>query len=147
MNFTALKSIPLIVFIFTLSTSFGQDKVKWTFDYDNQSSTLIFTAELKDHYHLYSQFIDENLGPVPTTFEFVENDNYTRIGKVKENNVKIVFDENFGGSLGIIEEKAVFSQEIVLNRPTIVKGNILFMLCDDNGCLPPDVEEFEIEIN
>jgi hypothetical protein len=147
MNFTTLKSIPLIVFMFTLTTSFSQDKVKWAFEYDNQSSTVFFTAELKEHWHLYSQYIDENLGPIPTTFEFIDNENVSRVGVVKENNVKTIFDENFGGNLEIIEGKAVFSQEIVLKRPTTLKGTILFMLCDDKGCLPPDVKEFEIEIN
>jgi thiol:disulfide interchange protein DsbD len=130
-----------------LSNVFGQDEVKWTFDYDNQSNKVLFKAELKQHWHLYSQFIDENLGPIPTTFEFSENEHVRLVGSVKENIVQTVYDENFGGSLDIIEGKAVFSQEVILERPTTLKGSVLFMLCDHNGCLPPDVVEFEIEMN
>jgi hypothetical protein len=147
MIFMASRIITIIMFIFMLSNVFGQDEVKWTFDYDNQSNKLLFKAELKQNWHLYSQFIDENLGPIPTTFEFLENEFVSRVGAVKENNVQTVYDENFGGSLDIIEGKAVFSQEVILERPTTLKGSVLFMLCDHNGCLPPDVVEFEIEMN
>ena len=137
----------IMLIFFMLSNVLGQDEVKWTFNYDNQSNKVFFKAELKQHWHLYSQFIDEDLGPIPTTFEFSENEYVRRVGAVKENNVQTVYDENFGGSLDIIEGKAVFSQEVILEGPTTLKGSVLFMLCDHNGCLPPDVVEFEIEMN
>lgn len=147
MLFGGSRIVSFFVFVFMLSNLFGQDEVKWTFDYDKQSNKVFFKAELKQHWHLYSQFIDENLGPIPTTFAFSENAYVRRVGAVKENNVQTVFDENFGGSLDIIEGEAVFSQEIILERPTTLKGSVLFMLCDHNGCLPPDVVKFEIEMN
>lgn len=147
MLFGGSRIVSFFVFVFMLSNLFGQDEVKWTFDHDKQSNKVFFKAELKQHWHLYSQFIDENLGPIPTTFAFSENAYVRRVGAVKENNVQTVFDENFGGSLDIIEGEAVFSQEIILERPTTLKGSVLFMLCDHNGCLPPDVVKFEIEMN
>lgn len=147
MLFGGSRIVSFFVFVFMLSNLFGQDEVKWTFDYDKQSNKVFFKAELKQHWHLYSQFIDENLGPIPTTFAFSENAYVRRVGAVKENNVQTFFDENFGGSLDIIEGEAVFSQEIILERPTTLKGSVLFMLCDHNGCLPPDVVKFEIEMN
>jgi len=147
MNTSVVKALLVLLLISFSSLLYSQDEVKWHFDYDSQTSTVRFKAELKEHWHLYSQFIDENLGPIPTTFEFIKNDDLIRLGKIKETNVKVVFDENFGGYLQIIEGSAVFSQEIILKRPTVLKGSVLFMLCDENGCLPPDVEEFEVYIN
>lgn len=141
------RIVSIFMFVLTLSSAIAQGEVKWTFYYDNQLSTVFFKAELYNNYHLYSQYLDENLGPIPTTFEFIDNEFVGRVGAVKENNVKTVFDENFGGNVEIIEEKAIFSQEITLSRPTTLKGSILYMLCDDKGCLPPDVVEFEIKMN
>lgn len=142
-----IKSFVSVFFILTLSNTFAQDEVNWSFDFDNQTNELVFTAELKEHWHLYSQFIDENLGPIPTTFEFEENEFYHRTGDVKEMNVKTIMDENFGGELDILEGKVVFSQGIVHQAPTNIKGSILYMLCDDKGCLPPDVIDFNIKVN
>ena len=131
MDNAIIKLILSITFISILFSSYSQDEVKWSFSFDSETNRVLFTADLKPEWHLYSQFIDENLGPIPTTFEFSDNENVSRVGEVKENNVKTVFDENFGGNLDIIEGKAVFSQEVTLNKPTIFKGSILFMLCDD----------------
>jgi len=147
MRLNSLKLLPTLLLTFTVFFAFSQDEVKWSFSYNSDASCALFSAELKDGWHLYSQFIDEDLGPIPTTFDFLDNANLSRIELVKESNVKTVYDENFGGDLGILEGKAIFSQQILVKESTILKGTVLYMVCNDKGCLPPGVEEFEIEIN
>ena len=144
MFYNVLSSLVLVMFAFAAN---GQDEIKWSFQFDRAENRIEFKAELKEHWHLYSQHVDENLGPIPTEFTFEENKSVERIGDIDEQEVKTIFDENFGGQLDILEGTAIFTHKIKWSTPTIVKGSILYMLCDDKGCLPPDVIDFEIELN
>jgi thiol:disulfide interchange protein DsbD len=60
--------------------------VKWHFtaiSLGDKKATLIFTATLAEHWHIYSQ-IPSAHGPWPTTFTFFPGDNYSLNGIVKE---------------------------------------------------------------
>ena len=144
MLYNTLSSIVLVM------SAFGskcQDEIKWSFQFNRAENSIEFKAELKEHWHLYSQHIDEQLGPIPTEFKFEENTSLERIGEIEEQAVKTIFDENFGGQLDILEGTAIFTQKIKWLTPTILRGSILYMLCNDKGCLPPDVIDFEVELN
>lgn len=132
--------------------SFSQNSasiVKWTYAVKEEDGKklLLLQAEIKKGWHLYSQFLDGD-GPIPTTFTFEENKNYTLVGKVTEQNVKTAFDPNFDMQINYFEGTTVFTQEIKNNTSSsvVLKGNIEFMVCDDTMCYPPETVPFTIEL-
>ncbi|WP_237390687.1 protein-disulfide reductase DsbD family protein [Fulvivirga sediminis] len=132
--------------------SFGQilKPVKWNFKIENQkerSATLVFTADINEGWHVYSQFIEDG-GPIPTSFHFDESKDYTLKGKVEEvSDVIKGFDNTFEMDIAWFENKAVFKQNVEFNKsPVNVKGYLEFMVCDDQQCLPPTEVEFDFNV-
>jgi thiol:disulfide interchange protein DsbD len=108
---------------------------------------LVFKASIEDPWHLYSQ--DIPMAPPATTFNFEENDNYERIGKVSESKTISEYDPNFKMTLKYFSHEATFIQKIKLksSKKIEVKGFINFMSCDDTQCLPPTDEDFSFILN
>jgi len=90
--------------------------------------------------------VDNEIGPVPTSFSFESDDKVKLIGKVTEPAPIQKYDENFEAMLDFFEGKVIFSQRISVKEPTVIKGVVTYMLCNDTMCLPPVDEEFTIEI-
>ncbi|MCF8275856.1 MAG: thioredoxin family protein [Flavobacteriales bacterium] len=133
------------------SSAYAQiyDPVKWSFSAERVSETeanLIFSAALEKGWHLYSQFIDGD-GPVPTSFIFQDLGTAKLNGKVSEGEGHKEMDPNFGIELKYFENKARFVQKVnVSPAATTVKGELEFMVCNDERCLPPDYLPFEFKI-
>lgn len=126
------------------------DPVKWETKTEKVSENeyeLITTATIDAGWHLYSQDVPEN-GPIPTAFNFVENDNFELVGKTKEEDGHIVDDPVFGMKIKFFENKTEFRQRIkVLNKElSIVKGEVGFMVCDDEKCLPPNYIDLQFNL-
>lgn len=128
------------------SSIFAQDEITWEFDYNSDSSKVLMQATLKKDWHLYSQHIDENAGPVATTFSFEENNHITFSDSVFEPAGEAVYDKNFLSDLTLLSDEVIFTQKIKVEKETFLKGNILYMICNDEGCLPPSVTNFEIKV-
>ena len=134
------------------STAFSQiyDPVDWSFSVERISETeasLYFDANLKSGWHLYSQHIDGD-GPVPTSFTFKELGSAKRIGDVLEGKGHSSMDPNFGIELKYFDGKARFTQKVKVSAAaTVVKGELEFMVCNDERCLPPDLLPFEFKIS
>ena len=144
----SVRSIPLFLFLSLFHFLNAQNEISWTFVFDENEEQLVMIAKLKENWHLYSQYIDENAGPVATTFTFDENDEVDFVGKVEEPIGNEVYDKNFGTYITYFSDEVVFKQNLQkVNEKTSVKGSVLYMVCDDSSCLPPDVVDFEIEIN
>lgn len=142
-----IATIFLFISFFTLS-SFSQilEPVTWNFttvDLGNNEYELVFTAEIDDPWHLYSQKID--MQPPATLFVFEENANIELIGDVSETESIEVFDPNFDMMIRYFSHEAVFKQKVkILNGvSTTIKGFVEFMSCDDTKCLPPTELDFE----
>jgi len=136
--------------------SFNQQQilepVKWDFNpvkIDDTTYDLIFTANIDEDWALYSQFIEEG-GPNPTTFTFEANDDFALIKNVVESdkNKMTKHDPVFDMKVAKFYNQASFTQRIKLNTlKTIVKGELLFMSCDDRVCVFPPETEFQFNIN
>lgn len=135
----------LIIICLIISYGMSQDEISWAVDYDNTGNELKFTAELAEGWHIYSQFMDENAGPIPTSFEITGED-IEILGNVEEPEPTEVYDENFGSDIAYFSDEAVFTQKLKSGSTGVVNIEIVYMLCNDEGCLPPTVSEFEIEI-
>jgi len=142
-----IKSISLILLYLVSNLTFSQEKVTWSCYYDNSSETLFIEANISEGWHLYSQNIDAEIGPVPTAFEFEENSAIKIIGKTIEPVSIRKYDENFGGELNFFKNKVVFEQKIQILESTSVKGVVTYMICNDTVCLPPKDVEFVVSIN
>ncbi|MBN2166340.1 MAG: thioredoxin family protein [Marinilabiliaceae bacterium] len=143
----------LLVFLLFAFSAVAQveNPVKWTFSYsqkDNSTIEVYADAEIEEGWHLYSAYLPEN-GPVPTSLKLIKSDLFQLDGSVIEQpKPKIQFDNSFQIELGYFENKARLIQKIKISEPTFfeIKGEVEFMLCNDEQCLPPDITEFSISI-
>ncbi len=142
-----LKTFFLILFVSISILSFSQEKVTWSYHYDLNTQEIVLDAEIADGWHLYSQVINEGIGPVPTSFTYNENTAIKLIGKTIEPESIREYDENFEGELNFFKEKVSFRQKIDVLSSTSIKGVITYMTCNDTMCLPPKDVEFVIAIN
>jgi thiol:disulfide interchange protein DsbD len=126
--------------------------VSWDSKAEKISDTeysLVFTATLDEGWYLYSQFLG-NDGPVPTSFEFVENPNVKLVGKTTETGAskKEGYDELFDMNLVKFGGTATFTQKVtVSNGVDKISGALTYMTCDEMRCLPPDEVTFEIVLD
>ena len=94
------------------------EPVKWEQTINKISETefeLIFNATIDDGWYMYSQVEAEGLGPLPTYFEYKDQEgNYKLIGATKEPDVKPKYDKVFELDVKKFEKEAEFKQRIEL---------------------------------
>lgn len=136
---------------FTTVQSQVLEPAKWSTSTEKISDTeydLVVHAIIDDTWHLYSQNVPED-GPIPTTFTFESSKGFELVGKVSEEEGKTVYDAVFNMQIKFFEKKAEFRQRIkVLNKElSIVKGEVEFMVCDDERCLAPTYIDLNFDLN
>lgn len=141
-----MKLLTFFILIFLALNSFSQKKVEWSFAYNPVSRVIEMKADLADGWHLYSQHVANDIGPVPTTFTFEPNSAFKLIGKVDEPKPIQEYDENFEALLDYFEDEVVFSQRISVKKNTKLLGVVTYMACNATQCLPPADEQFTIEL-
>ncbi len=129
------------------------DPVKWTLKANKKSDNkalLVFTANIEKHWGVYAQVLENDNGPIPTTFSFEENTNVKITeGILKEESEHIIegYDKMFDMNIKKFKDQVVFSKEIEITKAEgIFKGYLEFMTCDDEQCLPPAIVDFEIDL-
>lgn len=134
-----------------LSFSQALNPVKWEATYSSLSANegeIIITAKIEKGWHIYSQNIAPDAGPIPTTFNYTPGTNFELNGKTTEGNAHEVFDKAFDTKLLIFDDKAEFKQKIKVKNTkgfsTIIK--LEFMTCNDMQCLPPKTIELNLNI-
>jgi hypothetical protein len=125
---------------------FSQSKITWTYTYNEQTKTIEMKAQLAEGWHLYSQHIANDVGPVPTSFSFEENKSVKFIGRVSEPEAIQMYDENFEAMLDFFEDEVIFRQRISVKKSSVVDGTVTYMMCNKTQCLPPVDEKFTIQI-
>lgn len=140
--------------LFALSTlaSSAQvfNPVSWTYDSKQLSVDefeLRFKAKIEPHWHIYSNTLSGDEGPLPTEFVFEKSKDFELVGGIVEPKPTKEFDKNFQMDLLFFDDEVTFSQKIKLNEATAkVVGELTFMVCDDSKCLPPDYIEFNFDL-
>ncbi len=139
--------LTLVVLTFSFSFSItAQEVVDWKVEYNNIENTIELKAFIKNGWHLYSQHIENNVGPVPTSFTFKSSDDFQLFGQVMEPAPIKKYDENFEATLDFFEKEVVFLQKIEVSKNTQIEGKITFMVCNEAMCLPPVDYKFKIEL-
>lgn len=136
----------LLILLISFQTSYSQDVVKWGFDYNSQTGNVEMKASIKEGWHLYSQFVSNDVGPVPTTFTFKTSNDIQLKGAVVEPKPIQKYDENFEAMLDFFEGEVVFTQQVSFKKATTLEGSVTFMVCDDTMCLPPVDKTFTIQL-
>lgn len=136
----------VLAIICICSRAFGQDKIHWEFKYNSSLKTLEMKAEIAEGWHLYSQHVANQIGPVPTHFVIEPTKDIHLIGVVVEPTPIQKYDENFEAMLDFFEDSVVFTQRIAVDKSGEVKGVVTYMVCNDTMCLPPTDQNFVISI-
>ena len=141
-----------VVALLLFCSSYAQihEPVKWSFNKEKISDSeynLIFKASIDEGWHLYSQFIEDG-GPIPTSFSFTESPDYQLIETTIEPKSEEEWDPNFEMTLKYFSGEVTFVQAIkVLNSEALtVEGSLEFMAFDNSQCLPPQIQEFKINV-
>lgn len=125
--------------------------VTWKFEKEKISDTeykIIIEATIEDGWAIYSPNIDPDVGPVPTTIEFLSSDFFETSGDLIESeNVQTKMDKVWGAEISKFTEWATFTQNVKINSDNgNIEGILNFMACDDEQCLPPKDVDFKITI-
>ena len=131
-----------------------EDPVKWkwqAYDLGNSEYELVFTSDIEEHWHTYSQYLSSNDGPLPTWFSFNESEGWAKVDSVLEcsNQTITEYDPNFDMELAFFEGTVNWWQKIKLNSDTVtnIKGFLSFMVCDESKCLPPKDIDFDFDLS
>ncbi|MGC3977891.1 MAG: cytochrome c biogenesis protein CcdA [Paludibacteraceae bacterium] len=142
------KLVLFILLLFTLNTFAQiQNPAKWTFEQKSTGATtadIIIKAKIEQGWHLYGMNIPED-GPVPTNITFEKIENAQKVGGIQSKSKLIQsHDENFGMDLSWYINEAIFVQKISFKDPksVYIKGNVHYMLCNDETCLAPTTQDF-----
>ena len=141
-----MKFLAILFFLILNGFLFSQEKVNWTINYNEKDKNIEVVGDISEGWHLYSQNINPEIGPIPTQFKFVENKLVEIQGEMNEGTPIEKFDENFEAKLTFFEGKSVFKQKINLKASTILDLQVTFMVCNDVMCLPPVEKQLSIEL-
>ncbi len=128
------------------------DPVSWTSEIEKVSDTeynLIYKAEIKTKWRLYSQYLGEDSG-FPTEFMYdsiQQTKDFKLVGKNKEGKGITKFDKVFQAELTYFEGTTTFTQKIKLTNPntTSITSEVIYQSCDDEKCILGE-EEFTFTI-
>ena len=98
---------------------------------------VVYNASLDPCWHIYSQFLDSDDGPIATAFYNEENET---IEGVTECEPYMSYDPNFMMDLKYFKEEVYWSSLVNLAdlaSTDTLKGSLLYMVCDATKCLPP----------
>jgi len=124
------------------------EPVKWSSEIKKLSDSeyqLIYTADLDEKWHIYSQKNTSLDGPIATEFTFNDiNKDYELVGKVEESKSVTKYENAFKMDVTYFENKAIFTQKIKVLNPALnkIEAEVLFQACDDTKCLAPTSFEF-----
>ena len=123
-----------------------KEPVQWSFSSKLLQDSLYevtFTADIEAGWTIYSVHTNPDDGPLPTTFNFEDSDEYQLVGAISESGkTKTGMDPVFKVEVTkFVESPAVFTQQLVAMDPTQpVTGYLTYMTCNDAECIPADVD-------
>ena len=146
------KLLALVAAIMITACAYAQIEapVKWAYAAKRTSPTeavVFLKATIQPTWHIYSLNVKKG-GPIPTSFKFASSKDYVLAGKTSEPKPISHYDKNFATNLTYFENEVVFQQKIKLKsaNATTVKGQLEYMVCNNQKCLPPEDVNFSIPV-
>ena len=125
--------------------------VKWSFSAVKKSDKLYevtASANVPKTWHIYSQATPKG-GPVATKITFKTNPLLVVDGAPKETGaLKTMHDQVFDVDVKYYNDKVEFVQLVKLKTAakTNVSGTVEYMICNDEKCLPPTKQPFDVKL-
>jgi thiol:disulfide interchange protein DsbD len=126
------------------------EPVSWDFSHEKTGENryaLHLTATIDPGWSIYGMDIPAG-GPIPTTIEFGPGEGYRLADPLRHPVASVKYDPNFDMELSMFDGRVRFTQVVeVLSSETVrISGEVGWMSCDDQRCLPPDFIEFDFEL-
>jgi thiol:disulfide interchange protein DsbD len=145
-----LVSILLLTLITIIAQAQIFTPVRWKINPDSSGTSekaIVFTATMDAGWHLYDMDLPEG-GPVSTSFTFETLEGAELIGKPVASVTPVsVYDELFDMNLRWFGGTVSFTQKFKVTDAKRFKiaGEVEFMACNDETCLPPEREAFSFD--
>lgn len=129
----------------------AQNPVSWKFSSKktgDRTFEVHFTVTVAKPRHIYSQTTPDG-GPVATKISFTKNPLVTIDGIAKEiGKMETKYEEVFGVDVKYFDGGVDFVQVVKVksNVKTNVTGNVVYMVCNDQQCLPPVTVGFNVAL-
>lgn len=141
----------MILVVFTTAKAFCQIEkpVTWSFAIKkekNNEAVVLLKATIQNSWHIYAT--DQKAGgPVKTSITFAPSPDYVLTGKITQPKPQTKFETAFNMNVSYFENSVIFQQRIKLKsgRGTL-HGNLEYMTCNNQKCLPPDNLDFTINL-
>jgi len=150
-----LRPLKLLLFfagILIASFSTGQilQPVAWNFSQEKIAENLYelrFSASIDAGWYIYGTDLPPG-GPIPTAITIAEGAGFRTIGQLRYSRPAEKFDPNFNMTLQMFSGVVVFRQQVEVtgSQPVAIRGELVYMACDDTRCLPPDFVEFSFNL-
>lgn len=146
-----LLSLAFATGFITLAFAQIENPVTWSYSAKKVADKvydLQMTATLSPGWHIYSQNAGDALSD-PTSFVFSNNPLFKLDNKVKETGKLISeYDPTMKGVLKFYKDKVTFTQRVKMKSavPTVAKGTVTYIVCNDKKCLPPKDVDFSIKL-
>ncbi|MEO0340014.1 MAG: protein-disulfide reductase DsbD domain-containing protein [Bacteroidota bacterium] len=140
----------MLICLFPIALLAQPNVVEWTFEVNktnDQSYEITITGDIDKGWYVYSQYLNDDEGPIPTSVNFTEQAGYKLIDKAEESGNKIEgYDNIFMMEITKYKEKFVITQKIELTQKIDqLSGYLEFMACDEEQCLPPKQLDFTVD--
>lgn len=126
------------------------EPIKWNKKVqENKDGTysIIFQANIEDGWHLYSTKHKKGGIGIPTDFNFKKSSDYKLIGSIEEKGkLHNDFNEIFEEQQMYFSGNTTFTQKIEVKKSTKIEVEVMFQVCDDQKCLPPDYKTFTFDL-
>ncbi|MDN5217359.1 protein-disulfide reductase DsbD family protein [Fulvivirgaceae bacterium BMA12] len=117
---------------------------KWTYTVskiDDKTAKVQINLAVEPSWHVYSSDQDPDVGPKPTSIEFVPNDSFQLKGTLEASGYSQKYDPFWPGEVKYFEKSGKFVQEIkILSENPKIECKISYSVCSDaNGlCFFPE---------
>lgn len=147
------KIVLLLTGLTITAICFSQKRVNWTFHAKkiaNNTYEIHMTAELDPGWYIYAQQQPESSVAQPTQITFSKSPLLRLNGAVQEKGkpeLKTYGEANVESLT--YKKKVDFVQTVVLTKEvkTNIQGTILYQVCNEEMCLPPKSDIFDLSLN
>ena len=151
MGMRRLVLLATLLFGFQFAHAQVYDPVDWSYSVkylDGNKAELQVTATIEEHWHVYSIEIPETSPVIGTEITVEENSSFALNGPLSEPKPIEEYDPNFDETLKWHEHKATFTQpiKILSEKDFEIKGELMFMVCNESMCLPPEFIDISFDV-